>query len=149
MLRQVLKFLIGLGVAAIAVIVVRAYAFTIYTVPSDISPVLRKGDRVMVNKVDTASYHRGDLLVFDALAKQLTTPDGRALPTQNYVGQVTALPGDTITLHGQRYLIPLICCRKCGCIDCKLYLVNTGGHSMLVHKHQVIGRATKLFHLPF
>lgn len=142
MLRQVLKFLLGLAVAAIAVIVVRDYVFAIYTVPSNINPVLKKGDRVMVNKLATAPYRTGDLMVFTAQPKQ--QKDTPAL-----VGQIIAQPGDTITVGHQRFRIPMICCRKCGCTDCKLFLINVGSHYVLVHQHQAIGHARRLFNLPF
>lgn len=148
MLRQVLKFLIGLGVAAIVVIAVRAYAFTIYTAPSTITPILERGDRLLVNKVSSAPYSKGDLIVFTVNAKGMTAADGQPLTAGTFVGLITAMPGDTITLQRQRYLIPQICCRKCGCTDCKLYLVNVGGRNTLVHKHQIVGHAKRLFHLP-
>ena len=40
--------------------------------------------------------------------------------------------------------IPLRCCHKCRCMDCKLYLVNTGQGQTLVHLHQIVGKAYRL-----
>lgn len=134
-MRQAIKVLSALAVAMVVVLAVRAYAFTIYTVPTDISSQLRRGDRVLVNRLSRVDFRRGELMVFRAPG--------------DVVGRVVAVPGDTIGLAGRRYVIPDICCSRCGCTDCKLYLVSLGHSETLVHKHQVVGRAVRLFHLPF
>ncbi len=134
-MRQLAKFLLTLGVFMAAFLVVRAFAFAIYTVPTDVATTLRKGDRVMVNKVAHATFHRGDLMVFRQ--------------PKRLVGVVVAVPGDTISVGRYRYRIPRRCCRRCACPDCKLYLVDTGRNHTLVHLHQVEGKATKLYHLPW
>ncbi len=134
-MRQFAKFLLALGVFAVIFMAVRAFAFAIYTVPSDVTPTLHKGDRVVVNKVAHATFRRGDLMVFRQ--------------PERLVGAVEAVPGDTIRVGRYRYRIPHHCCRRCACADCKLYLVNTGRSHTLVHLHQVEGKATKLYHLPW
>jgi signal peptidase I len=116
------------------VLAVRAFLFTTYTVQVDIGHVLRKGDKVLVNKVQLEPIAKGTLLVFE-------TPHTR----QPAIGQVVALPGDTITFVGQRYRIPTICCDRCACPDCRLYLLDIGRKQTLVHKHQILGRANKIF----
>ena len=63
-MKQALKFLVALCVAIVILFAVRAYAFTIYTVPADLASVLRKGDRVLVNRMARDSFSRGDLDVF-------------------------------------------------------------------------------------
>ena len=63
-MKQALKFLVALCVAIVILFAVRAYAFTIYTVPADLASVLRKGDRVLVNRMARDSFSRGDLVVF-------------------------------------------------------------------------------------
>jgi signal peptidase I len=135
-MNQIAKTLLALVVAALVVVGVRAYFFSVYTVTTNLTPQLVKGDRVMVNKVSRAQFHRGDLMVFDSHGK--------------HIGLVEAVPGDTIELNdGSRFLIPQICCDRCLCPDCKLYLVYTGNSKMLVHRHQVVGSAKRLFHLPW
>ncbi len=134
-MRQTAKFLLALGVFVAIFLAVRAFAFAIYTVPTDVTPTLVKGDRVVVNKVTHATFRRGDLMVFRQ--------------PERLVGAVLAVPGDTIHVGRTNYRIPYHCCRRCACADCKLYLVDTGRSRTLVHLHQVEGKATRLYHLPW
>lgn len=130
-MKQTLKFVMALGVAILVVFAVRAYLFTTYTVQDNIGHVLRRGDKVLVNKWWRAPIQRGDLLVFDV--------------SPAAIGQVVALPGDTITLAGVRYRIPVTCCNRCQCPDCKLYLFDVGTQKTLVFKHRVVGKAYRLW----
>lgn len=134
-MKQIVKTIIALAIAAALLLVVRSYLFTVYTVTTGLDSQLRQGDRVLVNKWSQDSVRRGDLLVFSTHA--------------TLIGRVVSVPGDTIRFNHSRYLIPQVCCHRCLCPDCKLYLVNTGSTRMLVHKHQVVGHATRLFHLPW
>lgn len=134
-MKQLLRIAVAFAATVAVLLVVRALAFAIYTVPVDVGTTLRQGDRVVVNKVGDTTFRRGDLMVFSRGG--------------HYVGQVVAVPGDTIRVGGARYRIPRHCCRRCRCIDCKLYLVNTGAARLLVHKHEVEGRAFKAYHLPW
>lgn len=125
------------------VVVVRVFAITIYTVPAPLGQGLRTGDRVVVNKLARSrAPRRGDLIVFtvrgDAPAVSLIGP-----PQE--LGQVVNLPGDTINVARRRYVIPLKCCDRCPCRDCRLYLVETGHGKRLVYKHQIVGKAARLF----
>ncbi len=160
-MKQALKALLTLFGALVIVFIVRAYSFTIYTAPVAVGHTLVPGDRVLVNKWVRAGFVRGDLLVFSPQdGPRAVGPEsgGRTDGSHGWpllrtrcelVGRVEALPGDTITWRGVRYRIPLRCCRRCGCPDCKLYLVDTGHGQLLVHRHQVVGKARRLFHLPF
>ncbi len=132
---QAIKALIALGIALIIVFAVRAYAFTIYTVPTDITTMLKRGDRVMVNRLSHASPKVGDLVVFHHHGE--------------LIGRVEALPGDTVRLGTNRYVIPKRCCDRCFCPDCKLYMVSLGSTQALVFKHQMVGKARRLFYLPW
>lgn len=134
MTKQVIRAFLALGIALAIMFAIRAFAFTIYTAPSDIGTMLRRGDRVMVNRLARAPLRKGNLVAYDHHGRM--------------VGRVLALPGDTITVRGTRYLIPLQCCDRCTCPDCRLYLIDEGNHLALVYKHQMIGRAYLLFHLP-
>ena len=65
-MKQVLKFAAALCVALVLVMGVRAVAFSLCRVPSDIGRELHRGDRVWVNKLArTANFSRGDIVVFD------------------------------------------------------------------------------------
>ena len=59
-MRNAIKFILAVATAIILMLVVRAYAFTIYKVSnSNLNPVLKKNDRVLVNKLDRARFlHR-------------------------------------------------------------------------------------------
>lgn len=62
-----------------------------------------------------------------------------------FIGRVEKLPGDTIRIDTASFIIPMVCCRRCGCKDCRFYLLKTPTGQQLVHKHQMIGKAYKLF----
>ena len=73
----------------------------------------------------------------------------RVAPFAKIDDTLAGVPGDTITVDSATYRIPYRCCRRCTCRNCKLYLVNTGQSRVLVHLHQVEGKATRLYHLPW
>ena len=134
-MKQALKFLVALCVAIVILFAVRAYAFTIYTVPADLASVLRKGDRVLVNRMARDSFSRGDLVVFQRQGA--------------HVGRIVNLPGDTVVLQGATYVVSSVCCTRCGCDDCRFYIVSLGVENMVIHTHELMGRASKLFYLPW
>ncbi len=122
---------------------VRTFAFTVFSVPAGgLPPQLREGNRVIVNRMDCDYFGRGDIVVFAD-----STVGWRHLALENcFIGRIEKLPGDTLQLDTLRYVIPTVCCKRCGCKDCRFYLVRTSGQGrQLVHKHQMIGRAYKLF----
>lgn len=140
-MKQVVKFAAALCVALILVMGVRAVAFSLCRVPSDVGRVLHRGNRVWVNKLArTANFGRGDIIVF---ATQGTPPLISLYSRDEAIGCVVAVPGDTISVGGRRYRIPFRCCDRCGCDDCCLYLVDTGHGRRLVHKHQIVGRGRR------
>ena len=130
MARQLLKFIIALAIA-------------IYTVPAPLGQGLRTGDRVVVNKlVRSRAPRRGDLIVFTVSGE---APAASLIGPPQELGLVVNLPGDTIVISSRRYVIPLRCCDRCPCRDCRLYLVETGHGKRLVYKHQIVGKAVPLF----
>ena len=107
-------------------LLVRRYCFTIYADPAT-------GDRVIVNRLDRSSFEKGDRVVF-------------AQKDASYTGFVEALPGDTIMLKGEKYLIPTRCtCRGTDCVYCRYYLVNTPSGATLVSQFAMTGKAYKLY----
>ena len=62
-----------------------------------------------------------------------------------FIGRIEKLPGDTILIDTVQYVIPTVCCKRCGCKDCRFYLLETPTGQQVVHKHQMIGKAYKLF----
>ena len=134
-MKQALKFLVALCVAIVILFAVRARAVIIYTVPTDLDSVLRKGDRVLVNRMACDGLSRGDLVAFSRRGV--------------HVGRIVSLPGDTVVLRGAAYVVPSVCCGRCPCADCRFYVVSLGAENTVVHTHEMMGRASKLFHLPW
>ena len=79
-------------------------------------------------------------------AQNQAQPQPRKFVSEAYfIGMVEKLPGDTVRIDTASYIIPMVCCRRCGCKDCRFYLLKTPTGQQLVHKHQMIGKAYKLF----
>ena len=150
-MKIAVKFLIALGLSLLLVWVVRTFAFTVFTVPAGgLPPQLKAGNRVIVNRIDCDFFNRGEVVVF---RDSVFAPDKNQAQSQvrkfvskaYFIGRVEKLPGDTILVDTVKYVIPTVCCRRCGCKDCRFYLLKTPTGQQLVHKHQMIGKAYKLF----
>ena len=170
-MKIAVKFLIALGLSLLLVWAVRTYAFTVFTVPAGgLPPQLKAGNRVIVNRIDCDFFNRGEVVVFrDSVftpdknqaqsqvgnqaqnqagnqAQSQAQPRPRKFVSETYfIGRVEKLPGDTVRIDTASYIIPVVCCRRCGCKDCRFYLLKTPTGQQLVHKHQMIGKAYKLF----
>nr|WP_293506858.1 signal peptidase I [Prevotella sp.] len=142
-MKIAVKFLIALGLSLLLVWAVRTYAFTVFTVPAGgLPPQLKAGNRVIVNRIDCDFFNRGDVVVF----RDSVTYQRRKIVAEAYfIGRVEKQPGDTIRIDTVQYIIPTVCCKRCGCKDCRFYLLKTPTGQQLVHKHQMIGKAYKLF----
>ena len=138
---------------------VRTYAFTVFTVPAGgLPPHLEEGNRVIVNRIDCDFFNRGEIVVYaDSVAFPLRNQGFNQSSSQGFsyrrkrviveyfIGQIEKLPGDTLRIGKASYIIPMECCKRCGCKDCRFYLLKTPAGEQLVHKHQMIGKAYKLF----
>ena len=170
-MKIAVKFLIALGLSLLLVWVVRTFAFTVFTVPAGgLPPQLQAGNRVIVNRIDCDFFNRGEVVVFtDSVfapvenqgqsqvgnqaqnqagnqAQSQAQPRPRKFVSEAYfIGRVEKLPGDTVRIDTASYIIPVVCCKRCGCKDCRFYLLKTPTGQQLVHKHQMIGKAYKLF----
>ncbi len=111
--RRRLHWTVGPGVLLLAVILVRAFVYVPFSIPSgSMEPTLAAGDRIIVDRtVEPAELRRGDVIVFDAeSAFALDPPEsglaGRLLdvvgwvfgagPDTHYVKRVIGLPGDRV-----------------------------------------------------
>lgn len=150
-MRNAFKFLMALLVTCLLMLVFRALAFTIYTVPDkSLEPQLLRGDRVMVNRwsyglrtggssffrysrVMRRPVRKGDFIAFDS-------PD--SLNSCVVLGRVCAVPGDTITAYGKAFVIPADC-QLCEYAVRSHYLVHSaaGRSQLLVPERNIIGRA--------
>ena len=162
-MKIAVKFLIALGLSLLLVWVVRTFAFTVFTVPAGgLPPQLQAGNRVIVNRIDCDFFNRGDVVVFTdsvfapvkkqaqsqagSQGQSQTQPQARKFVSEAYfIGRIEKLPGDTILIDTVKYIIPTVCCKRCGCKDCRFYLLKTPTGQQVVHKHQMIGKAYKLF----
>ena len=174
-MKIAVKFLIALGLSLLLVWAVRTYAFTVFTVPAGgLPPHLEEGNRVIVNRIDCDFFNRGEIVVYaDSVAlpiynqglnqshnqglnqgrnqglnqshNQGFNPRLKRVIVEYFIGRIEKLPGDTLRIGNASYIIPMVCCKRCGCKDCRFYLLKTPAGEQLVHKHQMIGKAYKLF----
>ena len=166
-MKIAVKFLIALGLSLLLVWAVRTYAFTVFTVPAGgLPPHLEEGNRVIVNRIDCDFFNRGEIVVYaDSVALPLRNqsrnqslsqgrnqglnqgrnPRFKRVIVEYFIGRIEKLPGDTLRIGKASYIIPMVCCKRCGCKDCRFYLLKTPAGEQLVHKHQMIGKAYKLF----
>ena len=174
-MKIAVKFLIALGLSLLLVWVVRTYAFTVFTVPAGgLPPHLEEGNRVIVNRIGCDFFNRGEIVVYaDSVAlpirnqslnqgrnqslnqsrnqglnqshNQGFNPRLKRVIVEYFIGRIEKLPGDTLRIGKASYIIPMVCCKRCGCKDCRFYLLKTPAGEQLVHKHQMIGKAYKLF----
>ncbi len=142
-MKIAVKFLIALGLSLLLVWAVRTFAFTVFTVPAGgLPPQLKAGNRVIVNRIACDFFDRGEVVVF----RDSVTYQRRKIVAEAYfIGRIEKLPGDTIRIDTVQYIIPTVCCKRCGCKDCRFYLLKTPTGQQVVHKHQMIGKAYKLF----
>lgn len=146
-MKIAVKFLIALGLSLLLVWAVRTYAFTVFTVPAGgLPPHLEEGNRVIVNRIDCDFFNRGEIVVYaDSVALPLRNQRRKNVFMVYFIGRIDKLPGDTLRIGKASYIIPTVCCKRCGCKDCRFYLLKTPAGKQLVHKHQMIGKAYKLF----
>ncbi len=146
-MKIAVKFLIALGLSLLLVWAVRTYAFTVFTVPAGgLPPHLEEGNRVIVNRIDCDFFNRGEIVVYaDSVALPLRNQRRKNIFMVYFIGRIDKLPGDTLRIGKASYIIPTVCCKRCGCKDCRFYLLKTPAGEQLVHKHQMIGKAYKLF----
>ena len=150
-MKIAVKFLIALGLSLLLVWAVRTFAFTVFTVPAGgLPPQLQAGNRVVVNRIDCDFFNRGEVVVFTDSVFAPVENQGQSqvrkfVSKAYFIGRVEKLPGDTILIDTVKYIIPTVCCKRCGCKDCRFYLLKTPTGQQVVHKHQMIGKAYKLF----
>jgi signal peptidase I len=104
--KTVLEWVLLIASALIIALIVKAFLFQAFYIPSDsMVPTLKTNDRVIVNKLSYKAHpvHRGDIIVF-------TTPkgaDGKPIdPTiKDLVKRVIGLPGETVSEKDGHILI--------------------------------------------
>lgn len=155
-MRQLLKFILSLVVAFIAMLGVRSLVATIYTVEGEgLSPAFEAGDRVMVNRwsygLRTGSV--GGLFSYGRLCRQeiamgdlIAYEDPRDSTNRTVLfGCCQAQPGDTVEHEGRMLVLPS---RK-DCADDDYYWIRALGegnptdsrHLGFIGERRIIGRA--------
>ena len=134
LLRQGTLLMVHCVLLLSMVMAVKGYALNIYRVAeTDMEPLLRKNDRVLVNKLSFANdISKGDLVVFKTQGAS--------------IGIVESVPGDTVSTDSTAFVLPKECsCRHCPCSHDNFYLLNTGHEqSRLVRKADIVGCAYNL-----
>ena len=156
-MHKTAKFLIALALAFLLMLGFRAIVFTICAVDGDaLSPLLQKGDRVLVNRwsyglrvgsddglisytrIGRRAVKRGDIVAFE-------NPQNT---DQVLICRCEALPGDTVEHNGQRMVVP-------GLVNCagrdhywmrSLGSGNSADSHMLgfISEELIIGRVTTI-----
>lgn len=97
---SVLSWIITVAIAVTVALVVRAFVFQMFWIPSEsMSPTLEKGDRVIVTKLgDVTNPARGDIVVF-------SRPAALASGEEHLIKRVIGLPGDRVAfVDGQVFI---------------------------------------------
>jgi signal peptidase I len=92
--RSIVEWVAVIVGALVVALVVKTFLFQAFYIPSaSMQPTLKKGDRVLVNKLsyDLHDVHRGDIIVFE-LPSDKVGPDG----IKDLIKRVVGLPGDVI-----------------------------------------------------
>jgi signal peptidase I len=95
--RRATEWFVVLLVAVVAALVIRAYVFQVFLVPSgSMLPTLQIGDRLVVDKLPGLAHaiNRGDIIVF----RKVPADTDNATPI--LVKRVIGLPGETISSKG-------------------------------------------------
>ena len=136
-MRQLCRFLLVVATSAVVMLLLRLFVFGIYESPVDINGRISKGDCVFVFFLNKDHLSKNDIVAFHGKG-------GCAL------GEAIGLPGDTLSLYRQRYVIPhRPCPKECMCDDCDLFLLNTGCGECLVFRRDIAGKACTLWNLPW
>jgi signal peptidase I len=99
--RVVIEWVILIGSALLIALLIKTFLFQAFYIPSEsMYPTLKKGDRILVNKVSYKVHdvNRGDIVVFE-------TPEGEDSNIKDLVKRVIALPGETIKTEEGRVFI--------------------------------------------
>jgi signal peptidase I len=91
-------------VALTVAVLLHTFVVQTYFIPSgSMEPTLQIGDRILVNKLSYAfhSVHRGDIVVFSRPPAE----DCGGPPVPDLVKRVIGLPGETISLSGNGYVL--------------------------------------------
>jgi len=109
--------------------------FTLYLVSVEKgSKTTQNTELVMVNKLSFGPIQRGDKVLMHC--------------KNRYIGQIVALPGDTITIEKQLFVVPVRPQCPCSCcVNGGYIVVKCNGKMHVVCRHDIEGRVKHLLFL--
>lgn len=154
-MKEALKFLLALAITTVIMLAVRALFIEIYAVRNTLAPSpLMGGDRVLVNRWSYGlragdnvlvpysrwfadSIRRGDLVAFNPPADTVRP----AFLRDVFIARVKALPGDTVAIGKERFVIP-VGNKECNHHGKKLFLLEADKpqNRWIVPESNIIGR---------
>ena len=135
MINKCIRFALIFAIALLLVFIVRRWMFTLYLVSVEKgSKTAQNTELVMVNKLSFGPIQRGDKVLMHC--------------KNRYIGQIVALPGDTITIEKQLFVVPVRPQCPCSCCVNGGYLVvKCNGKMNVVCGHDIEGRVKHLLFL--
>lgn len=135
MINKCIRFALIFAIALLLVFIVRRWMFTLYLVSVEKgSKTTQNTELVMVNKLSLGPILRGDKVLMHC--------------KNRYIGQIVALPGDTITIEKQLFVVPVRPQCPCSCCVNGGYLVvKCNGKMHVVCHHDIEGRVKHLLFL--
>ena len=135
MMNKCIRFALIFAIALLLVFIVRRWMFTLYLVSVEKgSKTTQNTELVMVNKLPLGPILRGDKVLMHC--------------KNRYIGQIVALPGDTITIEKQLFVVPVRPQCPCSCCVNGGYLVvKCNGKMHVVCHHDIEGRVKHLLFL--
>lgn len=134
-MNKCIRFALIFAIALLLVFIVRRWMFTLYLVSVEKgSKTTQNTELVMVNKLPLGPILRGDKVLMHC--------------KNRYIGQIVALPGDTITIEKQLFVVPVRPQCPCSCCVNGGYLVvKCNGKMHVVCHHDIEGRVKHLLFL--
>ena len=134
-MNKCIRFALIFVIALLLVFIVRRWMFTLYLVSVEKgSKTTQNTELVMVNKLPLDPIQRGDKVLMHC--------------KNRYIGQIVALPGDTITIEKQLFVVPVRPQCPCSCcVNGGSLVVKCTGPMHGVCRHDIEGRVKHLLFL--
>ena len=135
MMNKCIRFALIFAIALLLVFIVRRWMFTLYLVTVEKgSKTTQNTELVMVNKLPLGPIQRGDKVLMHC--------------KNRYIGQIVALPGDTITIEKQLFVVPVRPQCPCSCcVNGGYIVVKCNGKMHVVCRQDIEGRVKHLLFL--
>lgn len=133
-MKDYLVFLAYLAAAVLLLFLIRTEVCTVVSInDNELAPSLKANDKVLVYRLKKDDVKKDEWVAYG--------------DSTLHIGQVKALPGDTIQIDSLQYQIPDTCCSRCDCEGCQLILIKAGKTETLVKRKHLRGHIYRLFNL--